>query len=186
MLRSTSLLLVLGMGTGLAVGQDPLPDKVVVTYVIYDDPDATTPVVEMEVDLWLDPQSRSGDDVTWEVDRVLVRDMTGSTVEDAWKDTSPTVTGTTWTVTHADADNIDNDDFVDPPVITGTASPEAGTTGDLDYDLEGLTYTPPQSGEHFTNKTGKLSYVFTFPSPTPELDNNDPVWVEPLEIGWPT
>ncbi len=183
MLRTMMTLSIVALGPGTLLLAQDLPPNVVAKYVIYEDPNDVDSDILMDVQYHLAPYDRDGDDVTWEFVGVTVREYIGGVLVKSWSDDLPdvdTVDGY-WTVTHDNPEKPSNDDFVVPPLVEGTGSADFGTTTSLDYSVLGALYSPPVGGPHFSNATGRLDYIFGH-VPQPLLDDDGPVWIEPIPV----
>jgi len=108
--------------------------------------------------------------------RIEELDSNGSQLS-LWTDDAPRVDTSDglWWVEHADTENPDPADFVEPPYIYGTGG-ECDTLADnLDFDVEGNAYTPPPEGPPYTITTS-IDYTFKLEgSSSPLRDGKDEV-----------
>ncbi len=105
-----------------------LPPDQIVTYSFREVPSDPLSDVLITIELHIAAQSRSGDDVTWEITELhFVETASG----DSWTEFAPDVGD--WVVTHAGPANLTATDFTDPPVLKGTAPADQISNADLDY-----------------------------------------------------
>lgn len=131
--------------------------------------------------VWED--SRSGDNVGWEVRILTIRELDeNGDVAYRWSKAYPTVDTADglWWIEHADPDNPAMEEFVLPARIYGTALALDQGVSDLDFDFEGNIYAAPPGGPPF-DTTGSLDSFLRLaetPPPPPKKDESD----EPVEI----
>lgn len=160
MLLKTSVVL----STILALALSPargLPDDQYITVTIHETPSDPESDIDFVVVLKLTPDQQDGDSIGWEVLSLKIEQWDSGSKVLAWIDTAPDVTGDLWWIEHADPDDPQDDEFVEPPEIIGAAGPIEGSHDDLDYDMAGSVYIPPQAPESppFAN-TGSLNAEF--------------------------
>lgn len=139
-----SLALALGCA-GVALG-DP-PAVWCVQFTLHETPSDPNSPVTFVIELDLASDEVNGSAVGWAVTRVQIQreDEQTSTVY-TWSDETPVV-GTQdglWWLTHADPNDPRIEEFTQPPALAGTGVETYQEQPDLDYDLEGHTYTPPE------------------------------------------
>ena len=101
----------------------------IVTYRLRETPSDESSDVLIDHRLHITEQSRSGDDITWSIDKLTFRQTGG----DKWTNDSPGLSD--WVVTHADPDNPVASEFTSPPNMSGTADNEVVSGDDLTYSL---------------------------------------------------
>ena len=127
--------------------------------------------------------SRSGDNVGWEARILTIHELDeNGDVAYRWSKGWPTVDTTDglWWIEHADPNNPVMEEFVLPPRIYDTALALDQGVSDLDFDIEGNSYTEPPGGPPF-DTTGSLDSFLQLaetPPPQPKKDEND----EPVEM----
>lgn len=128
-----------------------LPDDRSVIYNLREDPQDPESDVVFRIELVLHAVSQYGSTVSWRIDEAVFTQLDGQTIVGEWSKALPTVPGQSglWEVAHADPDAPALDEFDMPPHLTGTADRKSGSGADLDYDFEGVAYTPPPGGPPF-------------------------------------
>lgn len=164
-----------------------VPNEQTVSFQFYDTPTDPNSDVVFAVELTLVPdmiiESEFGPNgwVGWELTNAkFIEPDAGGDIE--WNEAYPYVDTADglWWVAHADMGNILIAEFVEPPLVSGTADPVDVNEDDLDYNFEGGIYTPPASPREPPHPvTGALTYSFQRAAePPPIEDGND----EPVEI----
>jgi hypothetical protein len=160
----------------LSVAADP-PAQQDVVYRIYDDPNDPNSDIVFTVWMKLTPEDQDGDSVGWDVKQIRFRQIGQGNGDTLWTESDPNVpTGDgLWWVDHADADNPQLSEFDNPPRLQGLAPADDPVDKDLDYELEGDTYT----GTAPWPVTAGLKYKFGLDGePTPlETGEDEPVGV---------
>jgi len=97
--------------------------------------DPLSPVVGV-VTAHITPTDRVENQVAWQISEVEVR-VVGSDgqTQAVWKDTAPAAGKEAWWVAHADAAAPQPEEFVETPLLVGTADATEGTTAALDYEF---------------------------------------------------
>ena len=160
-----------------------VPNEQTISFEIYEtptDPDSDV-VFAVELSLEFDNYFEFGEgpngSVGWEITnaKFILPDSGGDIV---WNEAYPDVA--IWWVSHADVHNPAIAEFVEPPLVSGTATPVDQNEDDLDYDFEGEVYSPPAPpGEPPHEVTGSLTYTFQRalePEPIEEADD------EPVDV----
>lgn len=148
-------LVVLGLFSGQVIAD--LPTTWEVTYGIHETPTDPESDIIYTITLSLERDDVNGDSIGWDITSVEVREI--GNPDTVWTDDNPTVSTADglWWIDHEDADDPQMDEFILPPQITGTASAEDPSHTDLDYDIEGVTYT----SDPLYDITAGLDYTFT-------------------------
>ena len=179
-----SVLVVLMCLVPVAAAQG-LPSDKLVKHLIHEDPSDPKSAVTFEIALTLEAVERDGDSVRWSVEQVEIREKaTGGGSDTVWASDAPDVDTDSgdWWVDHDDADDPTNEDFVRPPLIEGVADPVEATDDDLEFYLQGLSYTPPPGGPPW-DATGAIGYEFLIVGDMEPIaeDPDEPVEVPPVE-----
>jgi hypothetical protein len=160
-----------------------LPPKQEVVYKLHDDPNDPNSDVVFTAWLTLAPKLRNGDSIAWEPEVIRFRLIgQGGSSDTTWTESNPQIPTTSgyWWITHADADNPQLTEFVDPPHFTGTASADDPYVADLEYDFQGSS----DLGDDPWDPTGWLEYEFAMANGPMLMDSADepqPVSVDPGE-----
>lgn len=138
-----------------------LPPDQYIKVAIHETPTDPESDIAFTTELVLTPDEQSGNSIGWKVLVIKIQQFDSGSVSDTWVDQQPTVTGGLWWIEHADPDRPTDDEFVILPEIIGTAEPYLWTETDLDYDVAGTEYDPPEPPETppFAN-TGSLDTEF--------------------------
>jgi hypothetical protein len=118
--------------------------------------------------------------VGWEIQTIEFHQPLGAKLYSVWSEDLPYVPGDgLWWVDHTDPQDPVRSEFVLPPAMSGTADASEPEVDDLDYELEGETYTPPPGGPPFS-VTASLTYYFAMHEDPedPEEEGED----EPAEV----
>ena len=99
----------------------------IVTYKLRETPSNESSSVLIDHRLHITEQSRSGDDITWSIDKLTFRQTGGA----KWHKDDPGLSD--WVVTHADPNNPVASEFTSPPNMSGTADNDTVTGDDLLY-----------------------------------------------------
>ena len=164
-----------------------VPNSLEVSFWIHDDPSDPESDVTFKIKLALTESDSDGDSIGWDVTSIEFRQIHASGPDTVWVESSPSVpTGDgLWWVTHADPTDPQTDEFVMPPNLSGTAVAQDSKDDDLDYDFEGVTYTPPPPpGEPPYEVTAGMDYYFALALWPPIIiitDDDVPVEVPPIE-----
>ena len=163
-----------------AQAADPVTQDVF--YKIHDDPDDPNSTVTFTIMLCLKKAETDGNSIGWDITGIRFRQPgeIGS-ASAVWIDSDPNVpTGDgLWWVEHADPDDPQLGEFDLPPHLVGTAMAADPDDDDLEYDFEGVSYTPPAGGAPWDNTAG-LNYGFTIEGESggPGSSTDEPVEVE--------
>ncbi|MCZ6817831.1 MAG: hypothetical protein O7F76_14185 [Planctomycetota bacterium] len=179
MLIKTSVALISVLALALSPVRGAPVDQYI-TVTIHETPSDPQSDIDFVVIMKLTADRQDGDSVGWEVLSFKIEQWDGGSKSKVWMETAPAVTGDLWWIEHADPNDPQDDEFVEPPEIIGTAGPIEGTNDDLDYDIDGTVYTPPPlpASPPFTN-TGSLDAEFWIVGESQaELDMTD----EPASI----
>lgn len=153
-----------------------LPPDETITYEIHEDPQDPESRVIFVVKLALEAEDSDSSSVGWRIAMAKFRKVeqgpdTDWIIEDPYV---PTADGLWW-VEHADIDAPALDEFTEPPHLSGTADPMDPSDPDLDYDLQGVSYVPPEPPEeppYFV--TTILDYIFWMVGePEPEVEGDE-------------
>jgi hypothetical protein len=182
-----SVLLGIMFGGGVA---SALPDDQTIDYSVYATPTDPESAVVFIASLTLVADSASAEEVGWEVTEIrFTQPGEGSNPDIVWVESTPVVESPDglWWVDHADVENPVDSEFVMPPLLTGTALPEDPAEDDLDYTLEGVTYTPPQTPEeppHAT--TAAMDYSFQRAMAQAPIEEEEDELVEVIGVNDPS
>lgn len=159
---------------GAAAAAQALPDDRVVAFNLREDPQDPESDVVFRIELVLHAMSEAGSTIGWRIDEAVFTQLDGESVVAAWSKTLPTVPGSggLWWVTHADTGAPTLGEFVMPPHLTGTAELKQGSGADLDYDFEGVAYSPPPGGAPF-EPTAAMSYDLRNNSTEEPIENEE-------------
>jgi hypothetical protein len=115
-----------------------------VTYGLHATPtDPNSPIV-YTFEIELSRTATQGNRIGWSVVTITIRQYTESgQLVQTWTDTDPLPNDELWWTTHADPDDPEMSEFVLPPYMTGTASSADPAVCVMEYELEGVPYTPP-------------------------------------------
>ncbi len=182
MYRSISLVTtvsVVCLALSSAMARADLPPDQTVYYNIREVPTDPDSDVVFIVVLDLTAADSDGDWIGWEIATAEFWQPTGAKLYSIWTDNTVDVDSPDglWWVEHANPDKPDRSEFVLPPWLTGTATAEDPSNDDLDYDFEGVEYTPPPGGPPF-EVTGALTYEFTLHQASEPLEEGDAEAVE--------
>lgn len=158
-----------------------LPPDQSIEYVIRQTPTDPESTIVFLVRLELTAMDSDATGVGWEIGSAEFRQPgTGGASDTVWSDILPAVDSPDglWWVDHADNRVPQESEFVLPPWLMGTAPADDPANDDLDYDFEGVTYTPPPAGAPFEN-TGALDYSFTLAAAQEPVEEGDD---EPVEV----
>ncbi|MCG3136224.1 MAG: hypothetical protein HJJLKODD_00050 [Phycisphaerae bacterium] len=109
------------------------PEMYAVEYKIHADPYDFNSDVILSMTLGLSLVDDLGNNnLEWSIDQILITEYENQEPVKEWTDTNPTLG--TWTVEHTDVDHPTPGEFINPPDLTGTASP-SGNYNDLEYDF---------------------------------------------------
>ncbi|MCG8405966.1 MAG: hypothetical protein MI923_12290 [Phycisphaerales bacterium] len=150
-----------------------LPPDQSLEYSIYDGN-----VLVFQFRLFLSSKESGSGEVGWNIDKAEFH-QPGTNGGD-WVKDNPTVDTPDglWWVDHADVQKPEISEFCLPPLLEGLATSEDPADDDLDYSLEGRSYTPPPEGKPF-NITVALDYIFQrVGAAQPEESGDD----EPAEL----
>jgi hypothetical protein len=158
-----SSVVLLGSVVPSANAAAPLPAEATtqeVVYRIHDDPNDPNSPITFTIWLSLKQADVDEDSIGWEITRVRFREV--GYQDTLWTESDPNVPTADglWWVNHADPNAPLLEEFVKPPHLTGVADAEDQLDPDLDYEFQGVTYTPPPAGEPW-DPTGALDYSFT-------------------------
>ena len=155
-----------------------IPPDVTVQYNLRETPGDPLSDVTHHLILGLFEDSRDGDNVGWEVAILTIHELDeNGDVIYRWSKGYPTVDTTDglWWIEHADPDNPVMEEFVLPPRIYDCALALDPGVSNLDFDIEGKTYSEPPGGPPF-DTTGSLDIFLRLaetPPPDPEKDVDD-------------
>lgn len=178
-MRSNTLhtVLIVGMvvGTTYTAARAELPDDQIVEYRVHETPTNPESAVVFAVRLELRAVDSDANGVGWEITTAKFRQP-----DTTWTEDSPYIDSPDglWWVDHADPNAPEESEFVLPPLLVGTATADDPLDDDLDYDLEGVEYSPPPGEPPYEN-TGALDYSFTLAHEEDPLEEGDD---EPVEV----
>jgi len=142
--------LVLALAPESAFAQDgpgcPRPSAWTVHFWLHETPDDPESPVTFKLALYLLGQTGDCSQTGWYIDSLEIRQVDPNSGPDrVWMLDDPDVPTQDglWWVTHADVTNPDPSEFVMPPQLTGLAISQDPYVEDLDFDFEGVSYTPP-------------------------------------------
>ena len=131
--------------------------------------------------------ARAGDcaKTGWSIDEIELRQVAANGGSDwVWTERNPHVSTEDglWWVSHADVASPQSAEFVLPPHLVGAAVATDPNDPSLDYDFEGVTYTPPAAPELPPYPvTAATTFVFQVegePDPT-ETGESGPTEIDP-------
>lgn len=172
---------VLGVLRGAEATQATSPPQTqIVSYTVYEDPDAPNPTPIWMVALLLVEADASGNDVGWAVGEVTIYEINDPSADRVWVHTAPNVDTPDglWWVNHADPANPQLQEFDLPPLVSGLAAAEDPIDPDLNYEFEGRAYVAPPGGPQFAATAAIDLRFIEYQSPWPVIDRQD----EPVEI----
>lgn len=155
----------------------------VIAYSIHETPDDPSTPVVLTLTLSITASETSGNSVGWDVTSIEFRQPgTGGGADTVWIESAPSVPTSDglWWIDHADANDPQEEEFVLPPHLTGTATAQDPNDDDLDYDFEGMAYAEPTSPEEPPYEiTAAMDYIFLPPIVLPPPVDREPVEVLP-------
>lgn len=154
-----------------------MPADRVVKYFVRETPTDPESDVIFVFALKIRTSERDGDSIGWSITEVRLKEP-GSPAR-LWIDDSPTTPTASglWWIDHADADVPDDSEFAVTPTMQGTADAQDPNDDDMDYDLQGATYSPPPS--LYSGCVSSQTFEFTFVQESrPYIDGTD----EPVAI----
>ena len=156
-------------------------ETLLVQYKLRETPSDPNSAVTWTIGLYLKEKQVDGNDVGWLIESIKISQLDSvGQPENVWTEETPTVNSSDglWWVEHADPNDPQASEFVEPPLLESTATTEDPASADLDYYLEGVPYNPPPGGQPYV-ETGALNYTFTLVgSSDPEDEGED----EPVEL----
>lgn len=159
-------------GPFLPAVQAAIPANRVVKYYVRETPTDPDSDVIFVFALKISPRERDGDSIGWSITEVRLKEP-GSPVR-LWIDdrpTTPTADGLWW-IDHQDGDLPIDSEFAVTPTMQGTAQAQDRNDDDMDYTLEGDTYSPLPS--LFGGDVSSQTFDFTFVGEnTPYIDGTD-------------
>lgn len=152
------LMLIMWAPAGQSLAELP-PDETVVL-IIREDPEEPESSPKFSIKLSLKAQSMVGQSVGWAINRATIRRFVDEVPDAEWQDTGAVVLTSDglWWVEHANPQTPDLSEFANPPHIVGNADAKTGNVNDLDYDIEGVLYTPPPEGPPYAVTIGLNHY----------------------------
>ncbi len=131
----------------------------IVSYNLYDDPNAQNPVLEWRIVLELEETNSSAASIGYTILSVVVIEVNQApTANRRWTDSAPSVDTADglWWVKHDDLNDPLVGEFTMPPFVEGTADAESASDPNMDYDFEGIANGPVPPFD----PTQGLSYTF--------------------------
>lgn len=179
----TGILCALTLGAP-AMATEELPPAQTIAFYLHQTPnDPESPVVHAVV-LDLQALERSGDLVGWRIDQLTLRRFAGDGTEPVWDVALPVVPSSDglWWVAHVDPLAPLRDEFGLMPWLLGRATSRDARYSDMDFDLVGNQYVPPQGGAPY-EATASLSYALVATNPQDPVDDSEED--EPVEMPRP-
>lgn len=179
-LITVSVFVLLGLGMPAVTWADLPPDQTI-EYLIRETPEDPNSPVVFAVTLALEASDSDGNSVGWDITEAEFvefdeyGDPARTWVED---DTNVPTTDGLWWIEHADPADPQPSEFAKPPLLEGTAAAEDPAENDLDYALEGVTYTPPPEGQPYQD-TAAIDHEFILVSEIEPIKEGED---EPVEI----
>lgn len=160
-------------------------ETLLVQYKLRETPSDPNSAVTWTIGLYLKEKQVDSNDVGWLIESIKISQLDSVGLpENVWTEETPTVDSSDglWWAEHADPNDPQASEFVEPPLLESTATTEDPASADLDYYLEGVPYNPPSGGPPYV-ETGALNYTFTLVgSSDPEHEGEDePVDIPPVE-----
>jgi hypothetical protein len=159
-----------------AANGDPLTKTI--TYQLHETPSDPNSPVTFNFKFDLKEAEAEGNTIGWHAVSIELRqpDPNGA-ADTVWLDENPTrdTTDELWWITHADLENLTDDEFTIPPAFTGTATAADPSDADMDYEFEG---TESQASVPYEN-TAYIDYLIVpVGGPTPVKEGEQ----EPVEL----
>ncbi len=184
-MRSNVLYTILIIGTVIGktytYANAALPDEQIIEYRVHEIPTDPESTVVFVVRLELTAADSDGNEIGWEITTAEFR-QPGSGGDTIWAENSPYVDTADglWWIEHADPEAPEESEFVLPPWLAGIATADNPQDDDLDYDLEGVEYSPPPlPGDPPYENTAALDYSFTLSQEEEPLEEGDD---EPVDV----
>lgn len=159
-------------GPFLPAVQADMPANRVVKYYIRETPTDPQSDVVFIFGLKITARQRDGDSIGWSIVEIRIKEP-GSLLR-LWIDDAPTTPSADglWWIDHEDGDSPLDSEFAVTPKMEGTAEAQGLNDDDMDYTLEGDTYSPLPS--LFGADVSSQTFVFTFVGEsTPYIDGTD-------------
>lgn len=160
-----------------------LPPDRHVYFAVHQNPDNPTSPIQYYFTLDISAVSQDGNDIGWAVTSFSITELVTLGNDIVWSLDDPFVDTTDglWWVTHADPDNPVRFEFTLPAHMADTALAEDPSNADLDFDMQGESYTAPPGGAPY-EVTAALDFSLTLsttPAGDPPDDSGDD---EPVDL----
>lgn len=169
------------MLSAVAKGVSEEPNTQQVVYRLHEDPNDPDSDVKFTIWLSLEQEDVDGDCIGWSITRIRIRQIgEGGDPDTIWKECDPhaSTPDGLWWVEHASVENPVLKEFVKPPLLTGSATPEDPNDANLEYGFEGDDYDPGSMDPPW-GLTAALTYEFTLQGGPEALASNED---EPAEV----
>jgi hypothetical protein len=162
----------------LAAAQSSLPPDQSIRYRVHANPADANSAVVFDIILDLSARQREGENVGWGIESLEFQQPVVGNDPRVWVATLPPVQTADglWWVQHQSADDPQIGEFLQPPLLVGTAVPVDPANSNFDYAIEGST-----------NLTSELSVdtavlTYSFNAAHPPIDTavaDEPAELEP-------
>jgi hypothetical protein len=163
----------------LAAAEGSLPPDQFVRYRIHQNPGDANSAVVFDIIMGLSAIGRDGENIGWDIESLEFRQPVGGGEPTVWVDAAPPMNTSDglWWVQHQNADAPEISEFLEPPLLIGSAVPVDPANGNLEYSLQGSDLQLPGPFEH----TAALTYSFSAIEPgVIKSATDEPAELDPL------